>query len=207
MRNIDLEHFSRNLLLTQRYCDEQLSRTDKNLASILRSINPMHKGEPLFSFTLQEVSGFYCFYSNWERDPIPYPHEEEFINELFYLQIKAKEDASPADKDKVYEGAIVVCSVNETVLDGASAVSSFGLFDDKDFPPIDTWFYYQYDKLFAWIPEPFLRYAEEAIAVNCVDCIQWLAVEDPTLASILDVKIKWTEFIKNIDGLPPYLQL
>jgi len=33
--------------------------------------------------------------------------------------------------------------------------------------------------VFAWIPDEFVHYANEAVLVNCVDCIQWF--EDYTI--------------------------
>lgn len=68
-------------------------------------------------------------------------------------------------------------------IDGASEIQSLGLIDLYDIPPIDTWFYMTRTKesrlLFAWIPNQHVHYANEAVEVNCVDCINWFDVWHP----------------------------
>jgi hypothetical protein len=177
---IDGHVFKQNLLLTQLYCELQLRNTDKNYASILRSFNPKSEGQSLFKFGLVTYNTIEneirCFFNaDWSSDPFTDKHLG-LIKELFNKQREHKLAViSAVQPTNSAQGKIVVIQIDETVVDGASEAESSGLFDIYDLPPIDTWVYIDNDsnRLFAWIPSPFVHLADQAIAVNCMDCICW----------------------------------
>ncbi|AEV98985.1 hypothetical protein A4D02_10535 [Niastella koreensis] len=174
--------FTSNLLITQQYCYLQLTN-DTDKATIFRSFNPYIQVERFFEFRKH----YYDFVieedvqtitqAHWTIDPFDNPN---IIAKMFHDQLVHKEAclggiSPPGEK---YHGDIVISSINESVLDGASEVQSFGLFDIYDIPPIDTWFYLMNTDggkrlLFAWIPEGYIHYANNAVEVNCMDCIGW----------------------------------
>ncbi len=184
MLNIDLEIFRRNLLSTQIYCEQQLTNTDKNCASILRSINPDNEGEKMFKFSLYEVAvpnPFYTFGTTWKLDPINTPN---IIEELFKKQIKIKQTKYYEAKNrKTFKGNILAFKVDETLVDGAASVSTNGLLDDFNCPPIDTWLYLTQEDniriLLAWIPIQFVNFVNNGICVNPENCIDWFKVSYP----------------------------
>jgi len=191
--------FHENLLATQIYCDQQLLNCEKNPAAIFRSINPVRNGKKLFEFKIDDY-GFeaetrYSFSTEWTKDPFRDEDSDLFFNELFDFQLLQKrENVKGVISGKAFKGRILIVAIDDTVIDGASEVCSEGLIDVYDCPPIDTWFYLTNNPmgrlLFAWIPREFAYQANEAINVNCVDCIRWLqgqvpevekAEQDPTL--------------------------
>jgi hypothetical protein len=181
MLNIDKEIFNKNLLITQYYCQLQLLNTEKNNASIFRSYNPKYNGETLFRFQLLdyglEPEVKYCFLAKWNVDPTEKVNAL-LIKELFDMQMEYKKSVfNDASSGEGFTGKILISQPDETVIDGASAVASGGLIDDFDCPPIDTWFYYTKNPhgklLFSWIPREFVAFANKAVLVNCVECIDW----------------------------------
>lgn len=179
MLKIDKDIFEDNLRVTQAYCERQLKNTDKNNASIFRSFNPEFKGQKLFKFKLSdyglEPEKNYCFLTDWSIEPCSSTNDK-FIPDLFDNQLNYKKSVVKSQSD-FYKGDILISEIDSTVVDGASAVESGGLIDDYDYPPIDTWFYItkgtQSRLIFSWIPNQFLQFANNAVEVNCVDCIYW----------------------------------
>lgn len=95
------------------------------------------------------------------------------------MQLAQKRNEGGSDvREQKFEGRILIAQIDDTVIDGASEASSDGLIDIYDCPPIDTWFYLTENAggriLFAWIPKQFINNANDAIEVNCVDCLKWL---------------------------------
>ena len=181
MLNIDKNIFATNLRLTQQYCDIQKTHTEKNNTSIFRSFNPQINGDNIFKFKLSdyglEENVKFCFLTDWIIDPTERENEYLF-DELFEKQLTHKRaNVINNSIDKRFNGDILIAQIDNTVIDGASAVVSGGLVDDFDCPPIDTWFYQTKSKdgrlLFAWIPHEFVTFANDAVSVNCVDCINW----------------------------------
>jgi len=181
MQEIDNPTFLENLRLTQIYCDQQLLNCEKNTASMFRSINPVRNGKKIFEFKISDY-GFpsetrYSFSTEWTQDPLSDESSDLFFKELFDLQIQQKREKIKITYDQEFKGGILIVAIDDTVVDGASEVCSDGLVDVYDCPPIDTWFYLTNNPtgrlLFAWIPREFTYQANEAINVNCVDCIQW----------------------------------
>ena len=163
---IDTKIFNDNLRLTQIYCELQL-QSDLNPCTSLRSINPKINGIKVFYFNP---------YGNlkWNIDPLG--GSNYLYNQLFEEQSNYKREIVKSSISSTkFPGRILVAEVDMTVVDGASEVQSEGLIDGNDCPPIDTWFYFYYKAgfriIYAWIPEQFVHLAEEAIAVNCVDCM------------------------------------
>lgn len=186
MNGIDSTLFFENLLLTQFFCERQLLNCDKNAASIFRSINPVRDGKKLFNFKMTDYDFAsqtrYSFSTEWTHDP--FINESRFYNELFDFQISQKRrEIGYEVSEQKFDGRILVAEIDNTVTDGASEVSSEGLIDVYDCPPIDTWFYLTNGStgrlLFAWIPKQFLYNANEAIKVNCVDCLRWFEEQQP----------------------------
>ncbi|WNJ18250.1 hypothetical protein [Pontibacter sp. G13] len=204
---MNFEKLNRQLLLTQNYCSAQLKNTEKNYASILRSINPTLNGEPLFKFDFVEISAsenFFGQYVYWTKDPYEIENEG-LIEELFDTQLKIKEETFNQLNESGFEGEIFAFHFDETLVDGAACVSSFGLLDDYNCPPIDTWFYIQNRTLLAWIPKELVDYAEDGISVNPESCIEWYKdVEFETYSTIL--KQNNLTKVVNTNGLPDWLK-
>lgn len=183
MQQIDKETFRTNLLLTQHYCDWQIRNTEKNTASILRSIHSNN----LISYRLEECgtpeSPTPCFLTTWHKNPTD-PDNHSILIDLFNNQIEHKRQfAQQAHLHSKINGRIMAVEIDYTVIDGAAAVASNGLMDDYDYPPIDTWFYLASGAetriLFSWIPEPFVKTANNGVLVHCLDIIHWLEKWDP----------------------------
>jgi len=180
MLNIDQPKFQENLLLTQAYCEQQLKRTQKNYAAILRSFNPVAGEKEVFSFELgrygEDADGTFLFFSKWNVNPLE-DGNKSLYEELFEKQIQHKKEIISEVPVNEFRGQVLVVDVDLTVLDGASEVESEGFIDFYDCPPIDTWFYKtkNEDRLifFAWIPEPFINLVNKGIDVNPVDCFYW----------------------------------
>lgn len=168
MEPINKAAFRSNLCLTQMYCEQQLQCTEKNPASILRSINPVCNGKPVIEFELQNA--------NWTVDP----HEDVngfSYSALFQKQLRIKEAAKLTDTGVEYKGEILVAEFEDSTADGAPEVESEGLLDIWDCPPIDTWFYQVelngHKIFFAWIPQPFVKPADNGIKVAPLGNIHW----------------------------------
>ena len=176
MTEIDDEIFNKNLLLTQAYCELQLMNSDNNPAMSLRTFNPVYDGYELFSYKEGNYAGENFTSVNWNINPLLgntllYP-------ELFEKQLAFKNNSVDfLDSNRKFEGRILVAEIYQTVLDGASEVQSKGFVDINDCPPIDTWFYKTlYDNywiFFAWVPKQYVELADNAVAVNCIDCLTW----------------------------------
>ena len=213
MLNINYDIFNENLLLTQAYCDRQLSNASKNISALFRSINPAYNNIELFDFSLnkiptaQQEKFFYAFGVNWKIDPYD---TANLFEELFEQQLKLKKDLENRHgKKEEYEGQIFVFEVDGTLIDGAAAVSSHGLLDDYNCPPIDTWFYLTNDDdnrvLFAWIPKELVSYADDGISVNPEGCIRWFTEYTQETAKVKQSN-KRTKFVDFISGLPKFFQ-
>lgn len=176
--------FRYNLALTQAYCRHlQANSRQTDPATLFRTFNPVVNGAPLFSFEAETYNheiapGHNRFTTTqWAIDP----HRSgltDMIDSLFKRQLVFKERQVILDVGQTYEGHILVAQVDQTVTDGASEASSSGLIDVYDLPPIDTWIYLQpssaFDRLlYAWIPQELYSQANDAILVNCVDCLSW----------------------------------
>ena len=182
MLNIDKNIFGWNLSLTQEYCRLQLYKPQLDNAQIFRSYNPTLNQKPLFAFKVEhfafdiEPNLSSCTFTQWALDPTE-KENENLIDTLFEQQIDFKASHVSVDTRKVYQGDILISQIDCTVIDGASEMQSLGLVDIYDIPPIDTWFYLTRSKesrlLFAWIPKELRHHANEAVLVNCVDCINW----------------------------------
>jgi len=72
-----------------------------------------------------------------------------------------------------------------SLCDGAAEVSSFGILDSINCPPIDTWFYFDGVFLLAWIPKQLVEYVNQGIEVNPELCISWLKEENSALYQAL----------------------
>ncbi|WP_163411199.1 hypothetical protein [Flavobacterium ajazii] len=184
MKETDDLSFYENLLLTQIYCDQQLLNSEKNIASIFRSINPIRNGKKLFEFKITDY-GYtpgtrFSFSTEWTQDPIDW--SSGLFIELFNFQLlKKRENIKTTVSDQEFQGKILVAEIGNTVTDGVSEIWSDGLIDFYDYPPIDTWFHLENNPngrlLFAWIPIEFVYNATEAMTVNCVDCLYWFDEE------------------------------
>jgi len=172
MIEVDNEVFQNNLLLTQSYCELQLKKGDNNPATALRTFNPIYNEDKLFSY---KKIGFYTSVQ-WSIDSLwrnPHLYDELFEKQLAYKNASIV----LVDNNKKFDGRIMVAEIDVTVWDGASEAEAEGFIDVNDCPPIDTWFYKTLDDsqriFFVWIPQQFVELVDEAIAVNCVDCISW----------------------------------
>ncbi|TPG67348.1 hypothetical protein EAH73_06385 [Hymenobacter nivis] len=107
------------------------------------------------------------------------PYNSETFMELFREQLAYKKrETDKIEQDVQYRGKILVIEYGLNIPDGAVEVETGGIFDEFDFPPIDTWFYNGYYEsgegvLFAWIPARFVEYADRAIDVQFLDVLHW----------------------------------
>lgn len=174
---VNKDLFAQNLILTKHYCEDVLTRSTGNTASVLRSFNPFMNEKQLFKYNAAHNTYDNIDYQSaeWTTDPL----DGNLIDKLFDQQLTHKRSVVEAiDIDSEFKGKILVADLWETVVDGASESQSSGFVDGYDIPPIDTWFYMQPKKngwpiLYAWIPEKFVPNVQGAIDVNCVDCLEW----------------------------------
>jgi hypothetical protein len=176
---IDKKEFIENLKLTQNYCEDKIKDNSKNLASILRTINPVINGKQIF---YSEITQF--DYSNigslslnrWnlnERQDYT-----DIVLDLFNKQLSIKRETNKTSNTE-FNGRILVSEYESSVIDGASEVQAEGLIDIYDLTPIDTWFYIdnRNNLLFSWIPEKYVDLINEAVLVNCIDMLKWMDID------------------------------
>ncbi len=162
---IDKNIFFSNLSTAQKYCEQQLQRSEKSEQTVLRSC--IVGGVYVKSMSRKE----------WSEKADPY-NSETFV-ELFRGQLAyKKQETYELERDVQYQGKILVIEYGLNIPDGAAEVETGGVFDEFDFPPIDTWFYNGYYEssegvLFAWIPARFVGYADKAIDVQFLDILHW----------------------------------
>src|SRR6185503_19920357 len=93
-------------------------------------------------------------------------------------------------------GRLLIYFPNNDLACGAAAQETAGFFDMNNVPPWDTWVDYCKDEqsnidsfdseyLIAWVPPEFVGLANEWIAVNPEQCIQWLSDTSVELANAL----------------------
>lgn len=178
MLSIDFDQLRRNLLLTQAYCDQQLAKTDKNPASILRSINPKYNGKNIFEFEPYYYGTDSEYYHDTKWGVDPYWDNIDLIEGLYHIQLNQKQQIiTLADKVQTLKGDIFVFSIDETLIDGVAAIESAGFLDSYNCPPIDTWFYLVGPKrrrlILSWVPEQFMGGVDIGIQVNLENSIDW----------------------------------
>lgn len=188
MITIDQHRFFANLQLTQAYCAQQLRQPPKPEWQVLRSIvGPVRAAGKWFA-TIPDGSGGGSrpvLWEEWTRKSDPF-YGDAFV-ELFDWQLayKARESAA-LTHDSDCPGKILVVEYGMNIPDGAVEVETEGFFDEWDLPPIDTWFYNDYNPgrggiLFAWIPEQFTDLADKAIAVHFLDIMHWFIMPNKWL--------------------------
>jgi light-regulated signal transduction histidine kinase (bacteriophytochrome) len=130
MYNIDKKVFDENLLITQTYCEMQLTNTDKPVAEILRSFNPEYNGKRLVIYRSSLKVPV-----EWSIDPFDkenkYLFKDLFENQLSHKIKEIKELAI----NKQINGAVLVVEVYNSQMDGGATAYSEGLFDLYDWPP------------------------------------------------------------------------
>jgi len=179
MLSIDFNQLRRNLLLTQAYCYQQLAKTDKHPASILRSINPEYNGKNIFEFEPYYYGTDNQYYHDTKWGIAPYWDNIDLIEELYYIQLAHKQKMIALEANKpAGKGDILVFCMDETLIDGAAAAESEGFLDSYNCPPIDTWFFLAADPkgnrlLLAWVPDSYIEGVSIGIAVNPESCIGW----------------------------------
>jgi len=92
-------------------------------------------------------------------------------------------------------GRLLIYFPNYDLACGAAEQETGGFFDVNNVPPWDTWVAYlrdarsveSYDTeyLIAWIPREFVALADDGIAVNPEECIQWLKDTPVELVNVL----------------------
>lgn len=178
MIKINQKVFDENLRLTKAYCELQLSQfPEKSPAEIFRSIDPMYKGLPLFSF--KKMDNY--IQADWNTDQLASQCQSVY-DELFEIQLKQKKVFFEGNEmNHASDGTILITSIDEVITDGISEMESSGFIDYNDCTPIDTWFYIADDGnnrvLFSWIPAQFIALAEEGINVNMLRTFEWYNTE------------------------------
>lgn len=181
---INKDTFNENLTKTQAYCNWRMRDKTLDNAQIFRSFNPDFKGRKLFEFQYAEygIGPVSCFnntnISAWTASPF----DDNIIEHLYASQLKRKSafaETSTPGQSQSAKGDIIISKIDLTLQDGASAFQSQGFFDTYDLPPIDTWFYmteYKASRLiFAWVPQQYKPRVNQAILVNCTDCLGWFS--------------------------------
>ncbi len=84
---------------------------------------------------------------------------------------------------------LLLASLDETIVDGASEVASYGFIDVNDAPPIDTWVDLAIGTsgtkyVISWVPAAMTKYVDEAIEVNCVSMLAWAKYSNNKLKRI-----------------------
>jgi hypothetical protein len=179
MLDINKSEFVSNLRLTQAYCDRQIQAGEISPLVSLRTINPTHGEGRVFNYVPNEYPALSGRIANLiaEWAPTADPYDTAFFAELFEKQLAYKQARVLAHESQL-SGKILVVEYDCGIPDGASAVDSEGFVDAIDLPPIDTWFYRAYNGdngwvLFAWVPQQFIKFADEAAAVHFLDIIHW----------------------------------
>ncbi len=179
---IDKATFNENLNKTQAFCHWRMSDKTLDNATVFRSFNPIFKDRKLFEFqhtqfSLAPVSGFNNLnLAKWTTNPLA----ESIIEQLYTDQLANKNKyVETLLTGPFFKGDILISKIDQTLLDGASEFQSQGFFDTYDLPPIDTWFYMtecQTSRLiFAWVPQQYKSKVNQAILVNCMDCLGWFS--------------------------------
>lgn len=174
--------FIENLRKTQMHCDERMSDKTLDNASVFRSFNPELNGRNLFEFqsaTFDNIARPNTKSYNlaeWTTDPLA----QNMIEDLFNEQLANIDNYTYNPRlGQSYKGDILISKIDLTLLDGASEFQSQGYFDTYDMPPIDTWFYMTRNStsrlIFAWVPQQYKPRVNQAILVNCIDCIGWFS--------------------------------
>ena len=165
--------FYDELNITKLYCETQLKNTQKTTASILRSINPVYNDKDFFEFSFSSYPMTVWTIWPWDNN------HQALVSELFTAQLKQKTNLIyNFENANLIRGRILISDFDESIFDSASEAESEGFIDNYDLPPIDTWIYLTHRpnglrRLYSWIPEKFVYLVERAIAVNCVDCLNW----------------------------------
>jgi hypothetical protein len=93
-------------------------------------------------------------------------------------------------------GRLLVSSILESVMDGASDAASSGWFDAADLPPWDTWLCYgtlfsdrqpYADGLVSYVPLEFVPRVQRGIDANPVDCHAWATEDVAAIERLLTV--------------------
>jgi|GEM_PF-1433393 len=169
--------FLESLSVTKAYCDLQSKNNTGPAALALRSINPIINDKKLFEFEyVEDLFKRKKTLLQWTTHPL----HENLVPELLDQQLIFKSGIFLSlDGVEKIKGKILIADFDETVVDGASEACSEGFIDVYDLPPMDTWFYLNrnvsgWRRIYAWIPAQFEPLVNEAIAVNCMDCLHWL---------------------------------
>jgi hypothetical protein len=179
---INKDIFNENLSKTQAYCHWRMSDKTLDNARVFRSFNPDFKGRKLFEFQHAEygIDPVSCFDNTIMSEWTASPFDDDTIEQLYARQMKGKSGfAKTLSTGQSAKGDIIISKIDLTQQDGASAFQSQGFFDTYDLPPIDTWFYmteYKTSRLiFAWVPQQYKPRVNQAILVNCTDCLGWFS--------------------------------
>jgi hypothetical protein len=168
--SIDRTTFRHNLHLTQVYCARQLQRPlAAPYAAVLRSINPPYEGKPFFRY---DADGYVL----WPSDELRY--EEAILTMLYRYQLTYKQQLLAPLPGPAPTGRLLAAAYEETLWEGFTEQVTEGLFDNYDYPPLDTWVYKTTiggrALLISWMPEPFLSVAQEAIDTSSTEMFGWL---------------------------------
>jgi hypothetical protein len=184
---INQKKFFADLRLTQAYCEQELQRKEVPDGVILRSIiNPVCVNGAWFAHmpdcTRAASDKLPISWEEWTKKSDPFCLES-FV-ELFDQQLECKAVLSGNLKRKEpCQGRILVIEYGQNIPDGAAEAETGGFFDGWDLPPIDTWFYNDFNPatggiLFAWIPERFIGLANAAIEIQFLGILHWF--EEPS---------------------------
>ncbi len=153
--------------------------TATDRASVFRSFNPEINGRGIFEYSIMEYrdnNELQLVKSvSWTADALA----NKFIDDLHLDQLTYKNQCLEGNSlNTRYAGEIVITEIDNTVIDGAFAASSYYLLMISGSTSDRHLVLYSKHRainaaFFAWIPEKYRSLADDAIAVNCVDCIGW----------------------------------
>lgn len=102
----------------------------------------------------------------------------DFIREARLKELQVRGIAVRPVASDLAGGRLLYSTLNTDEC-GAATEPSNGLFDELDLPGWDTWFHHAataepWGAIYCWIPGPFIPFAQGAITVIPVQCVQWL---------------------------------
>jgi hypothetical protein len=161
-------NLAKTIIFTENIISEIEDVSKVNYTTIFRSVNPIYKGKPFYTFIDSEYG--------YVAEAVSHPFNYEII---FSEALLVKTGTILPEGDLKKFGRILKFENNTTTYDGAAVVESEGFVDNGDCPPIDTWFYITKSHLYCWIPAIFLEQMQNAIEVEPLGSYSWLDEENP----------------------------
>jgi hypothetical protein len=173
---IEKTTFRHNLHLTQVYCARQLRQPPTApYAAVLRNTNPLYEGKPFFRY---DARGYALWPGGANEVRWDAVREEAIITQLYHSHLAHKQQLPAPLPGPAPVGRLLAAAYEETLWEGYTELVTEGLFDNYDYPPLDTWVYKTTiggrALLIVWMPEAFFEAAQQAIDTSSTDMFGWL---------------------------------